>query len=423
MPWQPVTRRFCLCLHQVRDFFGSPDALHAAFWPQQQQLQKNAEGQPDSNGQVSQANNSTATASGSPAGLSHSSQASPAANNHGNGGTNSSSSSNGMDGPQQQQQQQHREQQEPWLQLDQAAVNELHRRLQSCHDDKVKDACCSGSEKLLLHISVCAKQHKPNPGFCRQVSSRDRCKATGGCHAAAGTQSIGRIASQVQVLCSTEQAVLIWLRVTFCAVQGVVPTCCQAKMCAWLLHVGLVQVSALFANPWLEHIEYHELLAGLAGVLVELQQHEGASTSSSSSDGSSTHFNRQLQQLFLTWRTEEMRRWAWDSGWFLDPSACAGVTGAAEGTSQRLQQLPYVEPVWCCANFAAVWFACTKDASKLWCMTQPCCLLGTAAATITACVALMMLCEFLYVVCHCTASGLWVCCSSTSHSHSTTSRR
>jgi len=85
-----------------------------------------------------------------------------------------------------------------------------------------------------------------------------------------------------------------------------------SDMCAWLLHAGLVQVSALFANPWLEHIECHELLAGLAGVLVELQQHEGASasSSSSSSDGSSTHFSRQLQQLFLTWRTEEMRRWA-----------------------------------------------------------------------------------------------------------------
>lgn len=111
---------------QVRDFFGSPDALHAAFWVQPQQ-------QDALNQQAQQ----------------------PAAN------SNSS--------PHQQQQQRQPQQQQPWLQIDHAAVHQLHEKLQACHDDAVKDACCSACERVLLHMSVCAKQHKPNPGFCRQV--------------------------------------------------------------------------------------------------------------------------------------------------------------------------------------------------------------------------------------------------------------
>ena len=78
-----------------------------------------------------------------------------------------------------------------------------------------------------------------------------------------------------------------------------------------------LQVSALFANPWLEHIECHELLAGVAGVLVELQQHEtpaaaaaaAPASSSGGSSGSNVPYSKQLQELFRSWGMQEMRRW------------------------------------------------------------------------------------------------------------------
>lgn len=133
----------------MRDFFGCPDALHAGFWIHQQPAQTTPQQQQQQqNGQA--AINASSNSSSSAAAINSSSQESQAANNS-------------SPGKQQQQPQQ------VWLQIDHAAVDELHQKLQSCHDDAVKDACCSACEKLLLHIATSAKQGKPNPGFCRQV--------------------------------------------------------------------------------------------------------------------------------------------------------------------------------------------------------------------------------------------------------------
>jgi hypothetical protein len=70
------------------------------------------------------------------------------------------------------------------------------------------------------------------------------------------------------------------------------------------------QVSALFANPWLEHMECHELLAAVAGVLVELRQYEqqAAGSTGSSTSGTGLPFHIQLQELFSAWSALEMRR-------------------------------------------------------------------------------------------------------------------
>jgi hypothetical protein len=76
-----------------------------------------------------------------------------------------------------------------------------------------------------------------------------------------------------------------------------------------------LQVSALFANPWLEHIECHDLLAGVAGVLTQLKQYEAAAADAAELCGTSGHssgtaFSRQVEELFLTWGAREMRRYA-----------------------------------------------------------------------------------------------------------------
>jgi hypothetical protein len=61
------------------------------------------------------------------------------------------------------------QQQPSWLQIDPAAVQQLHDQLEACHSEAVRDALLEGGQQLLLHISDCFHQGKDNPGFCRQV--------------------------------------------------------------------------------------------------------------------------------------------------------------------------------------------------------------------------------------------------------------
>jgi hypothetical protein len=69
----------------------------------------------------------------------------------------------------------------------------------------------------------------------------------------------------------------------------------------------LPQVCGLLANPWLQHMECHHLLAALAGVLVELGQRQqyGAAPSGIACG---VPYSQQLQQLMLTWQAPELRR-------------------------------------------------------------------------------------------------------------------
>ncbi|WIA41938.1 hypothetical protein OEZ86_009249 [Tetradesmus obliquus] len=190
----------------IRTFFASPDALQAAFWPQQQQQQQDASDQTNSSSNGSslpeQPQQPTSSSSATP----------PAA----------AAAAAKL------------QQQPPWLQIDPAAVQQLHDRLEACHSEAVRDALLEGGQQLLLHISDCFHQGKDNPGFCRQVCG-------------------------------------------------------------------------LLANPWLQHMECHHLLAAAAGVLVELGQAQfGAAAPSGIACG--VPYSQQLQQLLQTWQAPEMRR-------------------------------------------------------------------------------------------------------------------
>ena len=143
----------------MRDFFGSPDALHAAFWTKQQQQQAGQQQQQPAvqDSHTGTNNNATAGTGGSSSSPGRSSQGrtSQAANN--------SSSSLTQQQQQQPSRPQQQQQQPLWLQIDHAAVEELHSKLLSCRDDAVKDACCGACEKLLVFIATSAKQGRPNP--------------------------------------------------------------------------------------------------------------------------------------------------------------------------------------------------------------------------------------------------------------------
>jgi hypothetical protein len=67
-----------------------------------------------------------------------------------------------------------------------------------------------------------------------------------------------------------------------------------------------MQVCGLLANPWLQHMECHHLLAALAGVLVELGQRQFGTAPAGIACGVS--YSQQLQQLLQTWQAPEMRR-------------------------------------------------------------------------------------------------------------------
>lgn len=162
----------------MRGFFGSPDALHAAFWPKQQQQQTGPSGQQQQQQQPAVQDTHTGTnnnatsgsRTGTPAVAAKSGvgSRSPGSSSQGRSSQAANNSSSSL--TQQQSHPSRQQQQQPlWLQIDHAAVGELHSKLLSCRDDAVKDACCAACEKLLVHIATSAKQGRPNPGFCRQV--------------------------------------------------------------------------------------------------------------------------------------------------------------------------------------------------------------------------------------------------------------
>lgn len=64
------------------------------------------------------------------------------------------------------------------------------------------------------------------------------------------------------------------------------------------------QVSALLAIPWLEHWEFHHVIAGLAATLVKLPQRGIAVAGGVYKVG----YWQQLQQLMLNWKAQEMKR-------------------------------------------------------------------------------------------------------------------
>jgi hypothetical protein len=141
--------RFCVstCALQIRTFFASPDALHAAFWPQQgqqQQQQQHSDDKPSSSNPAGDPNNSSLSQQQEHP-QQQSAVSSPAA------------AAAGM------------QQRPAWLQIDHAAVQQLHDRLEGCHSEAVRDALLEGGQQLLLHISYCFHQGRDNPGFCRQV--------------------------------------------------------------------------------------------------------------------------------------------------------------------------------------------------------------------------------------------------------------
>lgn len=80
--------------------------------------------------------------------------------------------------------------------------------------------------------------------------------------------------------------------------------CVQGADKYWCASLLSMQVSALLANPWLQHMECHHLLAALAGVLVGLPQRGIAVGGGVYKVG----YWQQLQQLFLSWQAPEMRR-------------------------------------------------------------------------------------------------------------------
>jgi uncharacterized protein (DUF1501 family) len=74
-------------------------------------------------------------------------------------------------------------------------------------------------------------------------------------------------------------------------------------------------VCGLLANPWLEHVECHPLLAAIAGVLVEVeqrshnkQQQQQVMLPSRQSAVPGARYGEQLQQLLGAWGAPEMRR-------------------------------------------------------------------------------------------------------------------
>eukprot|EP00879_Flechtneria_rotunda_P008144 GHRR01008529.1.p1 GENE.GHRR01008529.1~~GHRR01008529.1.p1 ORF type:complete len:494 (+),score=174.37 GHRR01008529.1:547-2028(+) len=216
----------------IRSYFASPDALYASFWPQQQpacaaqyanassQQHQHLPGSADSsvwnnlhNGANSNSNISSATTNDSSNRLPSSSSSSPIAKHSSR---------------------KQQSQLPTWLQVDFAAVQELHDQLQSCKQESVRDALLEGSQQLLLHMTDACKQGLSNPGFCRQVCG-------------------------------------------------------------------------LLANPWLEHLECHHLVAGIAAVLWELQQPQtGRMFVENRVDNCC--YKGMLQLLFLSWRATEMRR-------------------------------------------------------------------------------------------------------------------
>lgn len=153
---QQVTSRWCSCVPalalQLRIFFGNPDALHASFWPAPNSNSSSPYNGTAHNNQQKQQDHQQSN------GVDHQQQ-------------DNSNSSNTIQPSQQQEQQRH--QLSPvWLQIDAAAVQELHERLQAIHADSVRDAVMEGSQVMLLHLSDCAQKNVDNPGFTRQVKSR-----------------------------------------------------------------------------------------------------------------------------------------------------------------------------------------------------------------------------------------------------------
>jgi hypothetical protein len=85
-----------------------------------------------------------------------------------------------------------------------------------------------------------------------------------------------------------------------CAIFHASLLCCAVLCCAGL------QVCGLLANPWLQEMECHHLLAALAGVMVELGQRQFGAAAATNACGVS--YSQQLQQLLQTWQAPEMRR-------------------------------------------------------------------------------------------------------------------
>jgi hypothetical protein len=136
---------------QIRTFFASPDALHAAFWPQQQQQQQQGTF-PGQQSSSSSSSNPLQEQPQQPAPDSSSPSPAVAA-----AAVAAAAAAAKL------------QQQPAWLQIDAAAVQQLHDQLEACHSEAVRDALLEGGQQLLLHISDCFHQGKDNPGFCRQV--------------------------------------------------------------------------------------------------------------------------------------------------------------------------------------------------------------------------------------------------------------